>query len=240
MKKLCGWAVLLLLPLGAMAQTFGSAVGKGQGVLLDQTSDGNGHYMGTMNDNLTRARVLLYRNGKFDISSQGEGRWRFVGTWKYNNAGNAMLTLTGNVSGKGVLYGNGRGGFRAFDLEGKAKTGRFNISFLAESGNGGGMIGLSASRKGTGSITAPNMSPFTLKQADVNMGRSGTFRIVFHSNRSHIFEGTWGPGRNGQAVLVLTNVPGGGNIALSGRSFSRITLSYVENKRQYTVQFQAR
>ncbi len=217
------------------------ATGGSGGVLLDQTAIGSGHFNGKIGDNLTQAHLVLSRNGKFDLTVRGRGTWRFGGTWKYNSSGNAILAVVApGASGSGVVYSDQHGGFKAIDLTGEAQGRLFSLAFQVDGNSGGGPSGLTASRAGTGSITAAKSTTFTLRKADVDLARSGKFRIVLYSTRSHIFEGTWGPGKNGEAVLVMTNVQGGGNIAVSGRTFTRITLTYVEGPRQYTVQFRTR
>lgn len=208
------------------------------GGVLDQTKNGAGTLRfadSRERERLSRARVVLTRNGDFEINVSGRNSWRYRGTWRYGNDSDIRLTFA-NRQGSGILHTDFRGGFSSFELAGRVDGRSFSVDFRAD-GSGGGWE-LIETVRGNGRIDGPGDEDYNLHRARINLYRNGTFEIILESNRSHTYLGRW-KDSGSQIDLILTNVSGAGNLVTNRKSVSRFAFTYLEAGKRFNVSFQA-
>jgi hypothetical protein len=235
---------------------------EGQGTLKIQDRD---------NDPLRRVLVDLRRGGDATVTFNGKGQDPRVmsGRWKSVDSRTAEVRLDEifgddgrNTNGRlRVRFNNRNGNNRRLERvtgEGTVRDRRFSLDFDADGDSGGGggnqpggELGLTSTRRGTGSLTVGGRRNEFLGEARVLLERNGNATIRLSTDEaSFTVTGKWFKRQN-SANLVDIDIDRYGEAAASGkgtlrlefsggRSFDRIDLDGQTGGGRLTVDFRAR
>jgi hypothetical protein len=102
---------------------------------LDISADGGGmlSHEGTKAREFDRARLILRKDGRFELRLQGDGSETFRGHYDLDRNNNVTLdareAFGGSAAGSGEVNLNGRGGIGKIILRGDARGRRFTLNF---------------------------------------------------------------------------------------------------------------
>jgi hypothetical protein len=238
----------------ALAGFLVTASGNAAPIELATSTEGTGTVqIGSSGDRVSKANVILKRDGKFSIGLVGRSDTRFTGSWSPSGRDSVLLRLS-EVDGRDAR-GSGQ-----LDLRGRRSD---DVERLVLSGENDKGRAISARFDGPRYIPAPPPPPRLVLDAErtglgrLQVGGRNNYRItrvhvqLFSNGRAHVhtegsvalrYEGTWTSGGETTATLDVRGGLDGermqGIVRHRAGRFWRVELTGTRASRYHSLEFE--
>lgn len=225
---------------------------------LATSTNGSGTVqIGNSGDRVSKANIILKRDGTFSIGFVGGSDTRFSGTWQPTGRDTAALRLTGadgrSARGSGAIdFRGGRGNYEVerFSLSGENERGRsISVRFSgpryvpAPPPPPPPRVVLDSERNGIGRLQVGGQKSYRISRVHIQLLPSGRAHVHVEGTAALRYEGTWS--RAGETTANL-EVRGGldnerlvGIVRFRGDRFWQLNLSGTRAGRYHTLEFEA-
>jgi len=228
---------------------------------LASSTEGSGYVeMNRSGDRVSKANLVLKRDGKFTLGLVGGDDTRFSGTWVPSGRDDVSLRITEaegrDARGSGQIEIHPRrGGYELHSilLNGETSNGRnFSARFSADHPSRPPVpapapvpappaIVLDSESNGTGKLQVGGRDNYRIARVHVQLLRNGRAHIHTEGRNELRYEGSWTPGGHGIANLVVRGGLDGerlqGFVRHYGGRVTLVELSGTRSSRYYSLEF---
>lgn len=225
-------------------------------VELAASTDGNGTVqIGSSGDRISKANVVLKRDGKFSIGLVGRDDTRFSGTWAPSGRDDVILRLRDaegrEARGSGQMeLRSRRGGYEIdrFSLSGETDRGRAIFArfsaprYVPAPPPPVPRVVLDSTRSGFGRLQVGGRDNYRITRVHVQLLTSGRAHVHTEGSVEMRYEGTWSS--SGESTATL-NVRGGlngerlqGIVRHHSGRLSRVELTGTRAGRYHSLEFE--
>ena len=223
---------------------------------LATSTEGSGTVsIGNNGDRVSKANIILKRNGTFSIGFVGGSDTRFSGTWEPTGRDTVALNLTSadgrDARGSGSIdFRSGRGDYEVerFNLSGENERGR-SISarfsgprYIPAPPPAPPRVALDSERSGFGRLQVGGRDHYRINSVHIQLLANGRAHVHTEGTAALRYEGTWSPA--GETTSNL-DVRGGldgerlvGIVRHRGGRFWQLNLSGTRAGRYHTLEFE--